>query len=434
MEQATKIFVVGPPRSGTTLVYSLIAGESFLPECTFVSTLTKVFDEIYKYGDEERFGYYGHTLANLVEIFKKPIYDFLYTAVLKVGRVSTNRFIYKDPMLTLYLDYFPLFFNDSYKVVFCVRDPRDAVTSMFNVLRKKNNEDDTDAVFEEAMNFLFPFYRTIYQLDEALVNIDRDKLIFIKYEDLVSGDNETVQGLENFLGMTINLQGVDGVMKDRLDETSPFYSENYGKPITTHPVGRYKDSLTSDQIIRIEHVFSYYMDRLKYKRIGEPGFIQLKPQKHLEQILSLQRELRKSQQQISSLQQELHSSRQEISDLEMNLRDHKQEMSNLYSILSRMPLASNDLRIERAEEALWNLYEYYRSPELSETILRFEGITKIHARLIAANLCLRDGRYKRALVHIIRVGMMDPLALFSIQAIRIIGNGLTFRLWSSWRR
>jgi hypothetical protein len=44
----TKIFVVGPPRSGTTLVYSMIADEFFLPECTFISTLMKVFDETYK--------------------------------------------------------------------------------------------------------------------------------------------------------------------------------------------------------------------------------------------------------------------------------------------------------------------------------------------------------------------------------------------------
>ena len=83
--------------------------------------------------------------------------------------------------------------------------------------------------------------------------------------------------------------------------------------------------------------------------------------------------------------------------------------------------------IEKAEESLRNLYAYYYSKELPEVILLFERITKINARLIAANLCLRYGRYKRALEHLLRVGMMDPLALFSVQAIRITGNGLIHR-------
>src|SRR5215471_11958199 len=136
-EQATKVFVVGPPRSGTTLIYSLIAGNEFLPECTFVSTLMNVFDSVYKYSDDERFEYYGHSLANLTAIFKKPICDFLFTAAVKVGGVSAKQLIYKDPILTLYLEYFPLFFGDSYKVVFCIRDPRDVVASMFSVLKKE---------------------------------------------------------------------------------------------------------------------------------------------------------------------------------------------------------------------------------------------------------------------------------------------------------
>ena len=54
IQNSTKIFVVGPPRSGTTLVYNMIANEFFLPECTFVSTLMKVFNETYKFSDDER--------------------------------------------------------------------------------------------------------------------------------------------------------------------------------------------------------------------------------------------------------------------------------------------------------------------------------------------------------------------------------------------
>ncbi|HUE98856.1 MAG TPA: sulfotransferase, partial [Anaerolineales bacterium] len=356
--------MVGPPRSGTTLIYSLIAGESFLPECTFVSTLMKVFDETYKFEDDERFKYFGHTLANLVEIFKKPINDLLYTAALKVDGVSTNRFIYKDPMLTLYLGYFPLFFGDSYKVVFCVRDPRDTIASMFNVLKKKNSEEDADALFGEAIDFIWPFYRIIYQLDEKAADIDRDKLIFVKYEDLVTGNPETVQALERFLGTAIDLHSPNENIQDRLDETSPFFSENYGKPVTTRPVGKYRDSLTFDQTVRIEHVFSYYMDRLGYERIGERGFSRFEPQKNYQQISHLQRELQKNQQQIFNLQrelqksmQQLQKSRQELSSLKLDLHQSQQQTSSLQLDLQkgRQEISSLQLNLQKSQQEVTSL-------------------------------------------------------------------------------
>jgi hypothetical protein len=448
--------VVGPPRSGTTLIYSLIAGEAFSPECTFVSTLMKVFDETYRFGDEERFEYYGHTLANLVEIFKKPIYDLLYTAAFKVGGVSTHRFVYKDPMLTLYLDYFPLFFGDSYKVVFCVRDPRDTVASMFNVLKKKNSGADADALFEEAIDFIFPFFRTVYQLEEAAVDIDRDKLIFIKYEDLATGNPETVQALENFLEMSIDPNGIREGIKDRLDENSPFYSENYGKPITTSPIGRYKDSLAFEQIVRVEHLFSYYMDRLGYERISEPGYSRFEPLKRQQQISSLQGELQKSRQQmfslqleqqksqkeisglrlelekrqqrISSLKENLKETHDEISSLQAELQKSQQETSRLSSTLLRMPLVEEEPTIERAEHSLQTLNEYYRSEELPEIIQLFGPASKMTAHLVLANLYLRRGRYRTALSHFLKIARIDPLGFLSIQTVKIIGDGLMVSL------
>ncbi len=259
-----KIFVVGPPRSGTTLLYSMIANEFFLPECTFVSTLLKVFDEIYKFSDNERFTYYGHNLTNLAEIFKKPINDFLYTAMSRVGGNTKNQFVFKDPMLTLYLEYFPLIFDHSYKIVFCVRDPRDVVSSMFSVFKKQHTELGEGPLFGQAINFIFPFYREIHKLDNAAYDIDKKKIIFVKYENIVKSDDETIRNLEEFLGSRVNRQVENKNLIGKLDESDAFYSENYGKAITTSPMGRYKKTLTYQQVSEIESVFSYYLNRFEY--------------------------------------------------------------------------------------------------------------------------------------------------------------------------
>lgn len=265
IKNSTKIFVVGPPRSGTTLIYSMIAQDLFLPEATFVSSLMKFFDETYKFSDKERFEYYAHDLQNLVRIFKKPIYDFLYSGTLKVGGISEKRFIYKDPMLTLYLEYFPLFFDDSYKVVFCVRDPRDTVSSMFQVLKKQNPKKNSRVLFDEAVDFIFKFYKSIQQINNKTVNIAKDKIIFIKYEEIVLGDHEAVRALEGFLGFAINSQGMNITINDKIDRTSPFYSENYGNAITVNPIGKYKNILTSEQVAKIENIYSFYMEKFNYR-------------------------------------------------------------------------------------------------------------------------------------------------------------------------
>jgi len=104
------------------------------------------------------------------------------------------------------------------------------------------------------------------------------------------------------------------------------------------------------------------------------------------------------------------------------------ELQKSQQALSRMPLASEDLTIEKIEGNILALNEYYLSKDLPDVILLFENTSKINAHLVAANLYLRHGRYRRALSHLFRIAKMDLPILFSIQTIKIIANGLIFHL------
>ncbi len=163
------------------------------------------------------------------------------------------------------MEYFSLFFDPNYKVVFCLRDPRDVVSSMFQVLKKESGQVDAPSLFDKAVSFIFPFYQVIDHIDNTAGHIDKDKIIFIKYEDIVNGDQDSIKNLEDFLGFTINSQQANENVNGKLDKTSPFYTENYEKAITSQSVGAHRTSLTDEQITNIEHVFSYYMARLNYK-------------------------------------------------------------------------------------------------------------------------------------------------------------------------
>ena len=116
-----------------------------------------------------------------------------------------------------------------------------------------------------------------------------------------------------------------------------------------------------------------------------------------------------------------------ISNLQLELQKSQQE-SALYRTFSGVPLASESLTIEKAEETIRALNEYYHSKEPSEIALLFENMSKINAHLVALSLYLRNGRYRGALLHFIRIGRMDLPILFSIQTLKIIMNGLIFRL------
>jgi hypothetical protein len=92
-----------------------------------------------------------------------------------------------------------------------------------------------------------------------------------------------------------------------------------------------------------------------------------------------------------------------------------------------MPLALGEPTIEKTEQSIWFLNDYYRSGEHPNVILLFEKIIKINAHLVAANLYLREGRYRSALSHLVQIGKKDPLIFFSLQTIKILVNGLLFR-------
>ena len=259
-----KLFIVGPPRSGTTLLNSLLSGDLFLPECSFVSNLFKMFDEIFKYSDEERFHYYVNNLNNLVKIFEKPIYDLLYTSSKIINTNSVDLLVYKDPMLTNYIQYFDLFFGDTYKIIFCVRDPRDTVASMFKVNQKQHQNSDNRALFTQSINFVFPFYKKIFDIDQELEVVNLKKLVFIRYEDIVSNEKTQISRLETFIKHKLDFSTENEIVSSRLDRTSPFYSENYGRSVTTKPIGKFRTILNRAQIKEIETQFTYYLDKFNY--------------------------------------------------------------------------------------------------------------------------------------------------------------------------
>jgi hypothetical protein len=150
-------------------------------------------------------------------------------------------------------------------------------------------------------------------------------------------------------------------------------------------------------------------------------------QQRQQEIAILRAELQRGYEEVSGLRLELQNHRQKIYDLQRDLEAIRQHAVRLSSTLARLPLASETPTAEETEVSMIRLYDYYRSPELPEVARLFEPVSKVGARLLAVNLYLRQGRYGKALSHLLRVGKLDPLMLISLQTLRVIANGLVAR-------
>jgi len=126
----------------------------------------------------------------------------------------------------------------------------------------------------------------------------------------------------------------------------------------------------------------------------------------------------------------LEESDQNINQLKVisELQKNQEEVSALYLSLSKTPPASEELTIEKIEENIRALYQYYLLKDLPKIILLYENTSKINAHLVAAGLFLRSGQYGKAISHLIRIGKMDWLSLFSIRSLKVVGKGLIFHL------
>jgi glycosyltransferase involved in cell wall biosynthesis len=84
--------------------------------------------------------------------------------------------------------------------------------------------------------------------------------------------------------------------------------------------------------------------------------------------------------------------------------------------------------VEKAEECIQVIDEYFKNSELPDSIRSLENRSKGNAHLFVARMHLRAGRYQAMFNHLKGVAYANPRSLLSMNAVRMIGNGLLFRL------
>jgi hypothetical protein len=242
------VILCGPPRSGTTWLNremcKVPTAFPFLPECTFVTQQIELYHRTKHYADRQRVDAYFASEQNMLDYFRANVATLIDQAARLNPKANAHTLVLKDPGLCLYLmdlkDLLP-----PHKLVVLVRDPRDVIASMKNVMAKKRQHWDILAATEDMLNYY-------YQIDFHRQRGEKD-CIFVRYEDIVSGQSVALQDfLKLQLATPVYPSNEIAVMRERLDSSDPFFSELYLKPTTTAKIGSYTKVLTRKEIRHVE--------------------------------------------------------------------------------------------------------------------------------------------------------------------------------------
>lgn len=242
------IVLCGPPRSGTTWLSRELCNVPtafpFLPECTFLTQQVELYHRTRHYSDRHRVKAYFASEQNMLDYFRANAAKLIDQAARFNPKANARTLILKDPNICFYLmdlkDLLP-----PHKLVVLVRDPRDVLASMKNVVARKQQKWDISAATE---NMLLYYYQISNHRQRTEMNC-----IFVRYEDIVVGQNAALQDFLK-LQFATKVASCDGIAtaREHLDSYDPFFSELCLQPTTTAKVGSYAKILTCKEIRHIE--------------------------------------------------------------------------------------------------------------------------------------------------------------------------------------
>jgi hypothetical protein len=282
------IFVMGPPRSGTTLVARVLGRHS----CIFMPGETDFFDDIYSRKEElgdpknpearqkivERlatlYGRYNH-LVDQQRIEK------LFSVPALIDKLNTSGRSYRD-ILTSFMnvqmrseektrwgnnvpkDIFNIkeilsFYPDA-KVLICVRDVRDFLLSYKNFWKVGSSEEHADRkkmLYHPILTSLL-WKASIKQITACASLVPTENLMIMRYESLVENPLELVQAICKFVGADFESEMLE------LDwHNSPFQVQSGG--IFSSSVGRWREELEKEETYLAQKIARKELELLRYR-------------------------------------------------------------------------------------------------------------------------------------------------------------------------
>lgn len=273
------LFIVGMPRSGTTLLQSLLNRNKDVLICPETHFFTRGFHQVKspvealkKFIDTSEFEHLNIDKDTFIEQFNKQKIEKsveIFSLAIKlycgnknysvIGEKTPGNFDYLDDILN---------WNSEAKVLWIIRDPR-AISASYQKVPWHRKGD-----------ILGPAIRWNSCCNKALKSIKNyTNVLTIKYEDIVNSPDTSLTTIENFLSipkMPRNLLDESKAIKVNINnDWQKEHIHNAGKPIDCKSLTKWHNELTNRQIKQINRVCYTHMQRLGYTTGIKTSFPQL---------------------------------------------------------------------------------------------------------------------------------------------------------------
>ncbi len=257
LEKFKQLFILGAPRSGTSLLHALICTSNevndYINECTFLTALVRLFKQGYADLEDHNRSYFDGD-QKYIDYQVTIIRNFVVDSWLAF---DTPRVLaLKDPLLTLHADALALFLPKSEFVV-AVRNPEAVMSSYLNVDRKAGKTITLDLV-RKRCDEITSSHSATYDLARKY----GARVKFYQYENFFRPDATAV--LSSFLG-------ISNISEDRLwisrhfdinKKDSIWLTEKYGKGISSENRGENNSRLSEEQRAIVQELVDPIYNRI----------------------------------------------------------------------------------------------------------------------------------------------------------------------------
>jgi len=230
-DSSQPIFVVGMPRSGTTLVERILSNHTDVKSCGELQDFGVALKEVTETSSQK--------VLDVETLLAAESIDFAelgkrYIQRTKAITDNSPKFIDKLPFNFFYIDLIKKALPNA-KIICLLRNPMDTCVGNYRQLFSINSP-----YYSYAYNLqsIGRFYAEFYQLANKWKNSNADNFMLLKYEDLVANPEQKIRQLLEFCGLS--WQGKCLHAEQNTAPVSTASEVQVREPINTKSIGRWK--------------------------------------------------------------------------------------------------------------------------------------------------------------------------------------------------
>tara|TARA_B100001057_G_scaffold490983_1_gene580297 strand:+ start:5197 stop:6849 length:1653 start_codon:yes stop_codon:yes gene_type:complete len=232
------VFLIGFPRSGTTLMDSILRSHSKISVLEEKPYLLNLRHEFFIKNNNNLTALLNIT-QNIKDKIRKDYFEKIHLNTNNRKKIIIDKF----PLTIIELGFIKCIFPNA-KIILAMRHPCDVVLSCYFSTFKINDAMINFLSWDNTINFYNKVF-DLYEFYEKELNLQS---LTVKYEDIVENFNIKVSEITNFLGLDYedNMENFYLTARKRQKISTPSYSQVIN-PLYSSSINRWKNFSSSDQ-------------------------------------------------------------------------------------------------------------------------------------------------------------------------------------------